>query len=910
MKDDRKRSWLKGWKETPVEDTYVSGLEPKEQYTPYFDLGVDINQETSVSTGPSQDARDVSCIDSNGCAAGWACRGGFCVQNNTDDNSTSGGCGSGGTGTFLPGDDFGCIEISGGAGGGGGCTTGTCGSDGSGGAGGGAEYCCGDWVCEKDLKTGELECKCVYVDPNACGSDEDCPEGYTCVDGYCFFDYCDCESDSDCPEDYTCSGCFCLYDYDFEECANDADCPEGYECVGGFCYPDYGCQNDAECPEGETCFGGFCTTTCKADGDCNDGEFCLDGYCFPGCRKDTECPDGEICYNNYCIPGCREDGYCPDGEVCYNNFCIPGCNEDSDCLVGEVCLDGFCTENCVVNGDCPEGEICSNGFCFPGCEFSSDCEEGEICSNGFCFPGCDVSSDCPDGEICYGGFCLPGCDEESSCPSELQCINGFCSGSCTDDAECPDGQICLGGWCLNGCRSNEDCPEGYECSNGFCLPVFEFCEGDYNCNSQEQCINGFCFPGPPTCSTEGLEGCLPNEYCLDGFCVPNEELPDCGLLDITDCAALEAAKQNPNCNYTVETSGYFGECGDGLVGCYQKDESGKYTGEIVWTPNLSYANSGQTFAWAGSVANGYWKDTNCDRNGGVGGSGGGGGGGPTPPSPPGDATPCNNRCQERTEAGVAGEECDGVPICKDCEQCNSKGRCEKFEPGTGPCWCENGEDCLGCEKCDKEDGGCVPALEQCQECCTTFVDCPCGESIQGTCCYPLELGSKTFDFTCINKCRVSLFEQCRLPEDCDPPGPEPCDCNCEEDCPECYICNEAGKCEPSEEPECQPVPPCCGDSPPPGSKCVKEQQITIYRSSGAGFYPFQSFRTNGGGWSVSENTNGFYDVNFTSSCGEAVTASGVPLSDEIDVRPSTGVSETCAPCDCERYQSGGSPAYC
>lgn len=802
MEDSRKRSWLKNWKETPIEDTYVSGLEPKEQYTPYFDLGVDVNEETSVSTGPSQDVRNVSCIDSNGCAAGWACRGGFCVQNNTDDSSTSGGCGSGGTGTFLPGDDFGCIEISGGAGGGGGCTTGTCGSDGSGGAGGGAEYCCGDWVCEKNLNTGELECKCIYVDPGTCGSDEDCPEGYTCSDGYCFFDYCECESNGDCPEGYSCSGCFCLFDYDFQSCTSDADCPEGYECYGDFCYPDYGCQNDAECP---------------------------------------------------------------------------------------------------------------------------------------------------DGKACFGGFCIPGCDEESPCPSGLQCVNGFCSNSCTDDSQCPDGQICLGGFCFYGCRGTEDCPSGYECSNGFCFPVFESCDGDYNCNSQEQCINGFCFPGPPTCSAEDLEGCLRNEVCIDGFCIPEVDLDFCGFLDFNDCGSIQLAKENPGCKYTVEEGGYFTLCGDGRVDCFEVDLDGVYKGEVVNTDKLYYSNWGTTYVWVDIGGYGYWKQANCDKT--ESGAGPNPPTPPSPPSPPGDGGPkCNERCQERAEAGVAGEECDGVPICGDCEQCNREGRCEKYEPGAAPCWCQDGEQCRSCEQCDKASGGCISALDQCQECCTVSVTCAGGEDVQGECCFPIEPGSKTYGETCQARCKKKLLEKCPPPNptpcsnctgysrcgegaSCDPGdkntgsitaggetcvvclkcddedsdcGPEPCDCNCEDDCPECFVCNAAGKCEP--DPACDD---CCPEGAPPGSKCVQEQQIGVYRGGKENGYIFAVYRTNCGGWSISQTELGFWQVNFTSPCGVPVTGGGFSTDDLIDVEPLTACSEKiCGPCGCDRYANGGSTAYC
>ena len=98
---------------------------------------------------------------------------------------------------------------------------------------------------------------------------------------------------------------------------------------------------------------------------------------------------------------------------------------------------------------------------------------------------------------------------------------------------------------------------------------------------------------------------------------------------------------------------------------------------------------------------------------------------------------------------------------------------------------------------------------------------------------------------------------------------------------------------------------------PPGSKCVQEQQIGVYRGGKENGYIFAVYRTNCGGWSISQTELGFWQVNFTSPCGVPVTGGGFSTDDLIDVEPLTACSEKkCGPCGCDRYANGGSTAYC
>lgn len=238
---------------------------------------------------------------------------------------------------------------------------------------------------------------------------------------------------------------------------------------------------------------------------------------------------------------------------------------------------------------------------------------------------------------------------------------------------------------------------------------------------------------------------------------------------------------------------------------------------------------------------------------------------------------------------IDGDECDGFPTCDDCKVCDG-GICTKPEDNI-PCYCKGGYPCGQCEKCSREDGGCVAAPENCRKCCKTCTN-----------------GCEDGFIRCLIRCAPMDFKGflCKYP-DCPPSDePEPCDCNCHNDCPECTICNAAGECVP--DPACDD---CCPEGAPPGSKCVQEQQIGVYRGGKENGYIFAVYRTNCGGWSISQTELGFWQVNFTSPCGVPVTGGGFSTDDLIDVEPLTACSEKiCGSCGCDRYANGGSPAYC
>jgi len=364
---------------------------------------------------------DTSCTGQQDCAVGYACVDGYCILSSTEnsgDPRIGGGCGTGGTGSD---NDYGCIQIGGSSG----CTTATCGDlDGS---PGGAEWCCGDWLCDQEDADGNVKCRCVPRDFRTCNVDSDCPEGEICSNGFCINDYRDCTEDNDCPEGYICDAGYCVIDLSPLRCDTDADCPDLYDCVDGYCaYVGFElCTVDADCSEGYICVDGFCifdwpsAFRCEVDADCDEGYVCVDGWClfdFPNCEDSAECGQGEVCVSGFCFPGCQTEIDCPAGLECINGYCSNSCASDDVCADGKICIGGYCFPGCRSDDDCPDGYECSGTICLPRfdvCTESYDCNPSESCLNGYCFPGygvCNDSSDCLENEVCLNGFCVAFAD--------------------------------------------------------------------------------------------------------------------------------------------------------------------------------------------------------------------------------------------------------------------------------------------------------------------------------------------------------------------------------------------------------------------------------------------------------------------------------------------------------------------
>jgi len=241
---------------------------------------------------------------------------------------------------------------------------------------------------------------CTYDED--CGEDEVCVDGICQPeDGGGL-----CEDDDDCPEGQSCSSNgICQPDEGGGDCQTDDDCLDGQTCSpNGTCQPDDGggdCQTDDDCLEDQTCVNGTCQPDdgggdCTTSADCPPGQICIGGTCVPddgGCK--FPCDPEYHCVNGECVPdgGCSEctiNADCATGEICVDGCCVPAgpcgeCNEDTDCPSGEFCDDGCCEPEspgcgeCTVNEDCTGGAICNNGCCV--------CPVTTMSVNEQCVPG-------------------------------------------------------------------------------------------------------------------------------------------------------------------------------------------------------------------------------------------------------------------------------------------------------------------------------------------------------------------------------------------------------------------------------------------------------------------------------------------------------------------------------------------
>jgi hypothetical protein len=156
-------------------------------------------------------------------------------------------------------------------------------------------------------------------------------------------------------------------------CAADDDCHDGFACVDGECaaIPD-GCFEDGDCDSLCVCAGenfSQCIpqpASCDEDGDCGTSDVCEGGVCVE-CRADEACGENNFCVDNSCVD-CISDETCsdqPDKPYCVGNSCKV-CLTDADCEAPKP----YCrTANntcvvCATDADCEEGQFCRpNGSC-------------------------------------------------------------------------------------------------------------------------------------------------------------------------------------------------------------------------------------------------------------------------------------------------------------------------------------------------------------------------------------------------------------------------------------------------------------------------------------------------------------------------------------------------------------------
>lgn len=202
-------------------------------------------------------------------------------------------------------------------------------------------------------------------------------------------------------------------------------------------------------------------------------------------------------------------------------------------------------------------------------------------------------------------------------------------------------------------------------------------------------------------------------------------------------------------------------------------------------------------------------------------------------------------------------------VCDECQYCdviNFDGQCMPKTGITTPCWCDSGEGCGDCEKCDTDPASftyakCVSAPGECQSCATKYNHkCPCGTIIpEKTVCKNAAAGglpvSGLLDFELREECdKICETDPCKgtctsawYPEDSIPTCPRGASCteidssfifvdgegtrikliqtcdklNVPDECKfaDCSCHNECAYCEQCVDGTCVPDPQCaCSDS--------------------------------------------------------------------------------------------------
>ena len=273
------------------------------------------------------------------------------------------------------------------------------------------------------------------------------------------------------------------------------------------------------------------------------------------------------------------------------------------------------------------------------------------------------------------------------------------------------------------------------------------------------------------------------------------------------------------------------------------------------------------------------------------------------PCPPPNPT-CDAFCAAHYSAyGRLTMGCTEDKVCTQCEECRlvesyQPKQCVPLEPEDANCWCDQSiddppEECMKC----MGTGGWEKDCENCQACYTVEVDCGCARNTQ-KCCEPGCITTQG-QRSCIEKAWSNCRAACTPPDDdddgpadpcagecygqhiCDEPLPpcpdgasctdngsisaggrtcyirtvcdktnvpeecKGCDCNCDNDCKNCEICNASGECVP--DPECDdqwfyevayavetclvcnsPLNGCVTDSCPGGGRCTAIWKGTNY----------------------------------------------------------------------------------
>lgn len=381
----------------------------------------------------------------------------------------------------------------------------------------------------RPLADGTRGCSSVGTNPlqGACGKDQDCGAGMTCVDSLCR-PLCE-TSSAICADNSQC----------IELHVNNQPVEGSGACLGACdpVFPDTDDDNFTPCGPGAECVVGvvdgrvtrsFCAL--------RDGEGELTGPC----ELNEDCAEGALCAFGRCHPLCRSRDNC-DGltanPTCYRESSPFRGNNDDD-VIGLCCspLPGAGSECSAFGLECG----CGNGF---------TCRNGGEEGQGKCSPvgntgyqaRCCADEECGAESSCIGGLCRPHCN--GTCPAkEGECIQVLsddaplpfamvCAGRCdpvnptSSNAEfkaCGDSAHCLAGWSdgFDALELGSFCASRNDCglAPGLYIPEGGDCSFDTDCDFGLACDFRACPADDSDCAGVCAKYCYSDDDCDGSTC--------------------------------------------------------------------------------------------------------------------------------------------------------------------------------------------------------------------------------------------------------------------------------------------------------------------------------------------------------------------------------------------------------